>query len=117
MRTETELKQLREINKLPHKIVGGDDILGDFEYVIFPKSGDGKLENIRVKFADYILNPPPQFDLHERWNNGIAPPEKVMYGRIVKETNGMYHFVLKTEFQDNVWDGWCPKSSCEVEML
>lgn len=115
-RTETWLEQFRMLENLPHKVEGGDNLMGDFDSVVFFKNGDN-MDAIKVIFEDYILSPPPQFDLHERWNHGIAPYAKVMFGRVIAETNGMYHFVLHTEYNDKVWDGWCPKKSCAVEAM
>lgn len=68
-----------------------------------------------VVFEDYILHPFPGFDLHEKWNNGIAPPERTMYGDILKETTGMYLMSLHTETSGKSWTGWCPKKSCRIK--
>lgn len=115
-RTQTWNEQFRILENLPHKIEGGETLADDFDSVTFFRTGDNH-DDIHVVFEDYILNPPPQFDLHQRWNNGVAPPAKSMYGRVVSETNGMYHFVVHTDYSSDVWDGWCPKKSCIVESI
>ena len=54
------------------------------------------------------------FDMHDRFNNGIAPYSKVMYGKILQETDKMYKFDLHSDVGDNHWIGWCYKKSCYV---
>lgn len=88
------------------------------EVVFFKKDGnspDAQTNEIKVVFENYIINPFPGFDLHEKWNNGVAPYDKVMYGKLLKETKGMYYFELHSEVSDKIWRGWCPKKSCTIK--
>lgn len=92
------------------------DFSKPFSEIIFYKK-DKKDNAIKVTFENYIVNPFPGFDLHEKWNNGIKPYSKVMYGKIVDETKGMYKFDIHSESNDKSWVGWCPKKSCHVEEI
>lgn len=85
------------------------------EIVFFKKNKSINL--IKVTFENYIINPFPGFDFHDKWNNGIKPYAKVMYGKIINETKGMYQFELHSESSDKVWRGWCPKKSCTIEEI
>ena len=49
-------------------------------------------------------------DFHNRWNDGEAMPEKVMYGTIIDETPGMYLMELKTEDERYNWRGYVSKA-------
>lgn len=69
---------------------------------------------VKVVFADYVIRPFKGFDLHDKWNNGVAPPSQNMYGRIAQETSGMYRFELYDENCEKEWNGWCPKKSCVI---
>lgn len=85
------------------------------EVIFYKKNRDDKL--IKVIFEDYIINPFPGFDLHDKWNNGIKPYAKVMYGKIKNETKGMYQLEVHSDVSDKIWTGWCPKKSCTVEEI
>ncbi|MBO7696662.1 MAG: hypothetical protein J6T10_28880 [Methanobrevibacter sp.] len=92
------------------------DFPESFSEIVFFKK-DKKESIIKVTFEDYIINPFSGFDLHEKWNNGIKPYAKVMYGKIKNETKGMYQFEVHSEANDKVWIGWCPKKSCIIEEI
>ena len=66
-------------------------------------------------FADYILHPYPGFDLHEKFNKGIIPPEQIMQGQIVKETERMYCIKAHTLDNSKDWFGWIPKKSVKID--
>ena len=87
----------------------------DGAYIFHRKVGIVSHKEKTVIFENYIINPFPGFDLHEKWNNGIAPPEKRMFGDILKETAGMYYLSLHTETSGKSWQGWCPKKSCVIK--
>lgn len=87
-----------------------------FSEIVFYKKNN-KESIIKVTFENYIINPFPGFDFHDKWNNGIKPYSKVMYGKIVNETKGMYKFELHSEYDNKVWSGWCPKKSCFIEEI
>ena len=110
-------EQLNKLKAYPHIVDGvyTNDIPEKFESIIFKKN-DIQLNNtsIQVIFEDYILKPFDGFDLHEKFNNGIVPYEKIMYGNIIKETEKMYYFNLHTADSSKTWIGWIPKKSCKI---
>lgn len=112
-------EQLQQLMTVPFKVDGksSNAIPEDFNEIVFQKDGltAYRPRDIRVEFADYILNPFPGFDLHDKWNNGVAPYDKVMYGKITKETEKMFYFEVHSETSGNLWCGWCPKKSCTVK--
>ena len=69
---------------------------------------------VKVTFEDYMVHPFKGFDFNDRFNFGIPPFERVMYGKIVEQTEKMYKFELHTEQSLEKWVGWCPKKSCKV---
>lgn len=69
---------------------------------------------IKVTFQDYFITGFPGFDFHAKYNNNIAPYEKIMYGKILEEKPNMYKFELHNEACTKQWTGWCPKKSCTV---
>lgn len=101
-------KQIEQLLKLNHEVCD-DGIIFKRKNVVTPH------REKTVVFENYIINPFPGFDLHEKWNNGIAPPSKIMYGDILKETTGMYYLSLHTETDNQSWQGWCPKKSCHIK--
>lgn len=84
----------------------------DFKEIVFKKNNQPK--EICVSFSDYIVNPYPGFDLHEKWNNGIAPPRHRMYGEVIEENSSMIKVNVHTDDYEQNWCGWCPKKSCVV---
>lgn len=108
-------EQLNKAINLPHAVNGQiiDYIPDDFDSILFNiQQTDG--DEIKVTFAEYVINPFEGFDMHDRFNNGIAPYSKVMYGKILQETDKMYKFDLHSDVGDNHWIGWCYKKSCYV---
>lgn len=79
-------------------------------------SGEAKKEDIEVKivFEDYFVTGFPGFDFHEKYNNGVYPYSKVMYGKVLKETEKMFYLRAHQEISERVWEGWCPKKSCTI---
>lgn len=87
----------------------------DFTDVTFPRTSTPTEPIIKVVFADYIIKPFKGFDFHDKFNDGVPPYNKVMYGKIIKETPGMYYFEVRSETSNDMWRGWCPKKSCTIE--
>lgn len=114
--TKTKEEQLKKLSSFPHNICGGDDLLGDFDSVVFFKR-QRKTGVVRVTFEEYILRPFDGFDLHDKFNDGIAPKHKIMYGKIISETNGMYRLKVASDDGSEVWTGWCPKKSVTIEEM
>lgn len=92
------------------------DFPESFSEILFLKKNKNN-DLIKVIFENYIINPFPGFDFHEKWNNGIKPYAKIMYGKIIDETKGMYQFDLHSESDNKIWRGWCPKKSCTIEKI
>lgn len=89
-----------------------------FTEIIFSKKKSSQsLDEIRVTFEDYIIKPFDGFDFHDKWNNGQPPYAKVMYGKIVGETKGMYKLSVHSETSTKFWIGWCPKKSCKIKEM
>jgi hypothetical protein len=56
-------------------------------------SPDSKIYRIRVR--QYMTKPSSSgFDFQDKWNNGIPMPMRVMVGKVLKETKGMYQMEL-----------------------
>ena len=92
------------------------DFPESFSEIVFFKSGKN-LEDVSEKtfsFESYIVKPYAGFDFHDKFNKGIAPPEQVMNGFIVKETEKMYYLKLHSNLTNRIWEGWCPKKSVKV---
>jgi len=54
---------------------------------------DNNLYKIKVK--QYMIKPScPEFDFHEKWNNNIPMPMRIMVGRKLQETKGMIKMEL-----------------------
>lgn len=94
--------------------VPSDIVPDDFNKIVFYKSDSKSADEVRVVFEDYIIKPFVGFDFHDKFNNGVPPYSKVMYGKITKETEKMYQFSLHSETSTSIWNGWCPKKSCSV---
>ena len=112
------LDQLQRLSSLRYEIDGGaktsfDD---DFSEVVFYKKTPHEIDpnEIKVVFADYMINPFPGFDFNEKFNKGINPPERTMYGKIIKETEKMYMLELYSKNTGNQWRGWSPKKSITI---
>lgn len=86
-----------------------------FDEIVFLSSSKKVINTSekQVIFEDYIIKPFKGFDLHEKFNKGKIPPEKTMFGFILKETDKMYFFKLRTS-DNRYWEGWCPKKSCKI---
>ena len=112
------LKKQLEIltKKYPFETDGVEgEVSDDFSQIVF-KKGDKEVSNdIKVIFESYFVTGFPGFDFHDKWNNGVAPFDKVMYGKILKETEKMYYLELHTETNEKQWTGWCPKKSCTIK--
>ena len=91
----------------------GVEVPDHFQDVVIPKSITSPI-TVKVVFADYYIKPFEGFDFHEKWNNGVPPFSKTMYGNIIKETEGMWYMEVHSATSTNTWRGWCPKKSCTV---
>lgn len=112
-------EQLSKLSQIRHCVDGVEQsgFPEEFNNVIFYKNTSSNGDKVRVTFMDYIIKPFEGFDFHEKWNNNIPPPSKVMFGEIVEERERMYKFKLHPPTSPAIWEGWCPKKSCTVMEL
>ena len=95
------------------------DFPESFSEITFMRSNktldDKSLEKVFV-FEDYIIKPYQGFDFHDKFNNGIAPPEKTMQGFILRETEKMWYLSVHTFDNMKFWMGYCPKKSVRIDL-
>ena len=57
----------------------------------------------RIKVRQYMTRPStPQFDFHDKWNNGNPMPMRIMVGKKLKETKGMVQMELWGEITEEI---------------
>ena len=57
----------------------------------------------KIKVRQYMTKPSsPEFDFHDKWNNGVPMPMRIMVGRKLKETRGMVQMELWGEIIDEI---------------
>jgi hypothetical protein len=57
----------------------------------------------RIKVRQYMTRPStPEFDFHDKWNNGNPMPMRIMVGKKLKETKGMVQMELWGEITEEV---------------
>ena len=57
----------------------------------------------RIKVRQYMIKPStPEFDFHDKWNNGNPMPMRIMVGKKLKETKGMVQMELWGEITEDV---------------
>lgn len=73
-----------------------------------------------IKLANYILNPPPNFNLHINMNNNIIPKCSCMkcevldrMGKLIKVYGVGFDLENNIDLND-VWEGWLPEASITV---
>lgn len=73
-----------------------------------------------IELADYIVNPPPNFNLHVNWNNNNIPKYKYFrceviaaIGKMIK-INGVACDMKTLGDLDYTWVGWVPKKSISI---
>ena len=85
--------------------------------VIFLTAKDEEKDVVKgldIGADDYIVKPYEGFDFHDKFNGGLPPYQKVMYGKIIKETDKMYQLVARTADGFKIWAGWVPKKSMRI---
>lgn len=86
------------------------------EIVFFRNSKESASnENHIIVFEDYILKGNIADDFHSKFNKGVLPPEKIMVGYVVKESEKMFYLRLSNSNKTMFWEGWCPKKSVKFE--
>ena len=73
-----------------------------------------------IELADYIINPPPEFNLHDNWNQGRVPHYKhykceikALQGKMVQILGCGYDLMADTD-ANSVWQGWLPQKSITI---
>lgn len=57
----------------------------------------------RIKVRQYMIKPStPEFDFHDKWNNGNPMPMRIMVGKKLKETKGMVQMELWGEITEDM---------------
>lgn len=57
----------------------------------------------KIKVRQYMTKPAsPEFNFHDKWNNGVPMPMRIMVGRKLKETRGMVQMELWGEITDEI---------------
>lgn len=57
----------------------------------------------KIKVRQYMTKPSsPEFNFHDKWNNGVPMPMRIMVGRKLKETRGMVQMELWGEITDEI---------------
>jgi len=70
-----------------------------------------------IVLENYIVNPPPNFDLATNWNDGTTPEDPDINAEIIQATNAdlaeakMLRISGKCEPSGKFWTGWVPKKS------
>lgn len=112
------LDQLDMLKTLEFQVDGkpSKDFPESFSEIVFSKSGKNLIDVTEKTFSfeKYIVQPYEGFDFHDKFNKGVAPPEQVMQGYVVKETEKMYYLKLHSSLSNKIWEGWCPKKSVKV---
>lgn len=89
-----------------------------FSEIVFFKTDktidDTTIEKVFI-FEDYFVHPYETFDFHTKFNSGNPPPERVMQGVILRETEKMVYISVHTFDNQKTWVGWCPKKSVKLE--
>ena len=74
-----------------------------------------------IELASYITNPPSNFTLHDNWNNGVIPKERVMQcvvekmiGKMVRINGIGYNRETCSYIDKSEWNGWIPQKSIEI---
>lgn len=87
-----------QVDNTPHKTINVVNIDGT-QIKLDDKMEVGKSYKITVK--KYMTEPStPQFDFHKSWNGDKPMPLRVMVGKVVKETRGMYQMELRGQAEN-----------------
>lgn len=113
---KTIKQQLEMLKTLEFQVDGQSlkDFPESFSEVVFFKDKAQEKDGETFVFEDYFIKPFKGFDFHDKFNHGIAPPEKTMYGNIIKETEKMYYIKVESLFSTKEWTGWTPKKSVKI---
>lgn len=90
----------------------------DCNSLIIKKQGNISVDSIKIIFENYFIDKKfKDFTFHDKFNKGIIPYDKVMYGKILKESEKMVYFKGHSDSNDAIWEGWIPRKSCTIIRL
>lgn len=90
----------------------------DFNSLIIKKQGNTSTDSIKVIFENYFIDKKfKDFTFHDKFNKGIIPYAKVLYGEILKESEKMIYFKGHSDSSSEIWEGWIPRKSCTIVHL
>ena len=73
-----------------------------------------------IELADYIINPPADFNLADNWNQGKIPKYKYYKCEIKQITGKMVKFmgfgydIVNNQDSNYVWEGWAPQKGIKI---
>lgn len=115
---KSQLELLSKTLEIQVDGVTSKDIPESFSEIVFLKSdkvmSDVTLEKVFV-FEEYFYKPFKGFDFHDKFNNGVPPPEQTMQGFVLKETEKMFYLSVHTFDNKRFWMGWAPKKSVRID--
>lgn len=116
-------EQLTMLNNLKHSVDGkeSEETPEDFKEIVWYKnSTDSIMDPSELPgakklflFESYFVKPFEGFDFHEKFNRGVPPPEILMEGEIIKETEKMLY--IDCGAGEKRWSGWCPKKCVKIK--
>ena len=115
-------KELKQCKKAQIPALSGEN-----NVILIPK-GERAVEQIVsvgsyyiIELENYIINPPNGFTLHDNWNKGVQPKEKVMQCVVEKSMGKMVYIngigfdrVNDSYIDGTEWSGWLPTKSITV---
>ena len=115
---KTQLELLSKTLDFQVDGVTSKELPESFSKIVFIKSNkqlsDNALEKLFV-FEDYFVKPSKTFNFHDKFNNGVPPPEQTLQGFILKETDKMFYISAHTFDNKKFWMGWVPKKSVRID--
>lgn len=73
-----------------------------------------------VELANYLVNPPPNFDLHINWNKGMIPKDRYLSCEVIQingnmiKVSGIGYDIVKQQPTSNIWEGWLPRKGLTI---
>lgn len=90
----------------------------DFDSLIIKRQGDISADSIKIIFENYFIDKKfKDFTFHDKFNKGIIPYAKILYGEILKESEKMIYFKGHSDSSSEIWEGWIPRKSCIIAHL
>lgn len=73
-----------------------------------------------IQLEHYIINPPPDFNLHSNWNKGIVPKYEFMKAQVLQcmgkmlKIKGVGYDITNNLDTSYIWEGWLPSKSVKI---